>query len=252
MAKKKRLSRDQKRKAKLADRNRRGGETFALALTGDKYKTDELSPFYLHTETGIYESYVMTDRRLTDRTVGAALTKLILQMRQGPLPPLDDPERVEAVAGREEDLIIANIRRNWEDLFASGRRPSADEVEGGLRTLLGSISVWSSGGAQSRGYLHYIEGFLRQAGVRVEAYSDDFEPEPEPPEDELEEIGLDWCHGDVRAGQEFRKLAEQRIRTGRAASVSEVCRRLLGEAGGGATTRELSALALRADDAQRP
>src|SRR5437667_4650322 len=117
MAKKKRLSKDQKRKAKRIERASRGPLPLALAYKGNKYKTDELIPIFHRTEVGIYETYVMTDRQLTDRTVASALQKLVEQMRQGTLPPLEDTESVERVEGQEEDLIIWNIRRNWQDLF---------------------------------------------------------------------------------------------------------------------------------------
>ena len=38
----------------------------SLAYTGNKFKTDELVPVFLSTETGIYESFVVTEQALTD------------------------------------------------------------------------------------------------------------------------------------------------------------------------------------------
>src|SRR5205823_8540539 len=87
---KKRLSKDQKRKAKLAKRASRAPQPLALAYTGNKYKTDELVPVFHSTEVGIYETFVMTNRQLTDRTVASALQKLVEQMRQGSLPPFEE------------------------------------------------------------------------------------------------------------------------------------------------------------------
>src|SRR6516162_683802 len=114
---KKRLSRDQKRKAKLAQRAKRGFQHQSLGYGGNKYRTDELVPVYYRTELGIYEAYVISDHSFSDRTVESALEKLILQMREGTLPPLEDAVPVDYVPGEEEDLILRNIRRNWQILF---------------------------------------------------------------------------------------------------------------------------------------
>lgn len=168
MVKKNRLSRDQKRKAKLAKEAKRSREETALAYAGSKYKRDDLVPTYLSTETAIYEVYVMTDRRLTDRSVRSALEKLILQLRNGPLPPLYESQPLELAPGQEEEVIVQNIRRHWKELEP---RPRTGDLIGVLRTTLNSIRVWSSPGAESRGYLHYIEGFLKRGGVSVEKLS---------------------------------------------------------------------------------
>src|SRR5262249_61177625 len=131
---KSRLSRDQKRKAKLAKEAKRSQPHSSLVYEGNKYKTDELVPVFLHTEIGIYESYVMTDRKLTDRDVEAALEKLILSMRHGTLPPMSERGPTEEGDADETDLIIWNIRRNWQELFKEGPRVSAERLIGGLRT----------------------------------------------------------------------------------------------------------------------
>jgi len=63
-----------KRKAKRADHR---GKGMSLAYTGNKYRTEALVRVHFLTEVGIYESFVMTDRKLTDYTVGSALEQLI-------------------------------------------------------------------------------------------------------------------------------------------------------------------------------
>ena len=68
MSKKKRLSHDQKRKAKLAKEARKNPPRSVLAYTGNKYKTDALTPVFLATETPIYEIFVLTDGQLTDQS----------------------------------------------------------------------------------------------------------------------------------------------------------------------------------------
>src|SRR5947207_12778197 len=101
---KKRLSKDQKRKAKLAKRASRAPQPLAHAYSGNKYKTDELVPVFHRTEVGIYETFVMTNRQLTDRTVASALQKLVEQLRQGSLPPLDETGRVHQAGGTADDV----------------------------------------------------------------------------------------------------------------------------------------------------
>ena len=69
MGKHDRLSRDQKRKAKLRKRAQRSCKHEPLAYTGRKYKTDAYAQVFFRTEVGIHESYVMCDRELTDDEV---------------------------------------------------------------------------------------------------------------------------------------------------------------------------------------
>jgi len=66
---KKRLSRDQKRKAKLAQRARKDRAHESLAYTGNRYKGEDLVPLMHRTETAIYECFVLTGRALIDRRV---------------------------------------------------------------------------------------------------------------------------------------------------------------------------------------
>ena len=95
----------------------------SLAYMGEKYKTDELIPIWMQTETGIYETFVMTDRKLLDETVVASLEKLIMRLRAGTLPPLTDDAEIHYEVGHEEDLIIENIRRRWALYFEDEWRP---------------------------------------------------------------------------------------------------------------------------------
>lgn len=161
------LSHDQKRKAKLKKRAERSRKHESLAYAGKKYRTDAFAPVFLKTELGIYESDVMCDSQLTDDVVEAALEQLVIQMREGEpaLGPESDTENT--FAKDEEQLIIANIRRNWEDLYVEGRLPGRDDLIGILRTLLHSIEFWRSQSLQRRGYLHFVEDFLKQAGISV-------------------------------------------------------------------------------------
>jgi hypothetical protein len=254
MGRKNRLSRDQKRKAKLAKQAKKAAPANALAITGNRYKTEELLPVVMRTEVGIYEAYVMTGRTLTDHQVASALTKLVLQMRKGPLPPLEATESVKVEPGKEEDLVMWSIRRNWDDLFQTEPRRSGETLQGILRTLLGSIDVWGSPAAQSRGYLHFLEGFLRQGGVTVNRLTAEGAAAEEEEEDELLALGRAWClDGDREAGKAFHEFARGLMREGEGEYVAEVCQQLIGETGGDkATMLALSTLALEARELTRP
>ena len=236
MGKNDRLSRDQKRKAKLKKRGAlRKHEP--LAYSGKKYKTDEFVPVIYRTELGIYESYVMCERELTDDEVEAAIERLVIEMCEGPLPPLPETDVITITEDGEEDLVIMNIRRNWRILEEKGTLPGRDDLIGVLRTILNSISIWRSQSLHSQGYLRYIEGFMKKLGVSVRPATQDLQPLPEPEEDPLLLIGRAWItKGDKSARAEFANQVESLLRSGDAERVIDVCQQLMGE------TKELSVI----------
>ena len=182
-----RLSRDQKRKAKLKKRSERSGKHESLAYHGKKYRTPEFVPILHRTEIGIYETYVMLDRELTDDEVEAALERLIIHLRQKALPVLGDSgQPTGSEDDEDEGLILGNIRRNWQDLADRGGLPGRDDLIGVLRTILHSLEIWRGQSLHARGYLHYIEGFMKETGVRVQKLDPDMarrlEVEGESPE----------------------------------------------------------------------
>jgi hypothetical protein len=247
MSKKKRLSHDQKRKAKLAKEARKNPKGSPLAYTGNKYKTDELVPIVFETELAIHEADVMSGRVLADRMVEKALEKLILELRKGPLPPLEDSRTFELKEGEEAETIVQNIRGRWMEFFERNPRHTTETLIGVLRTLLGSISVWSRGSRQSRGYLSFIEGFMKKGGVRVQRFSEDMEPDEEEEDDELLEIGRAWIlDGQREARAEFIAKIEELYRAGEPDRAAEICQQLIGEGPRPGDLAELSALALRA------
>ncbi len=226
-----RRTRDQKRKKKLEERKRKARETESLAYMGEKYKTKELVHTLMHAEIGIYETYVMTDRQLLDQTVVAALESLIRQIRAGTLPPREDTPEVRYEAGQEEALVIENIRRNWAEHFADEWKPPRDKLVGILRTILGSIETMRSPGPHSQSYMRHIEGFLtKKLGVSVKQYSQNMEPIPEPPEDELLTLGRQWIlEEDEQAAIEFEELVKYLLKRGSADRVIGCCHQLIGE-----------------------
>ncbi|MFH1267676.1 MAG: hypothetical protein ABIK89_18325 [Planctomycetota bacterium] len=244
MSKKDHRKAAKKRKSRRADPRR---QQVSLAYHGNKYRTEKLVKVHFRAEAGIYESFVMTDRTLTDRTTTSALEQLIGQMQRGPLPDLEDTSTVDHVEGEDEPLVIWNIRRNWQQLFQTEPCPSRDNLIGVLRTILGSVEVWRTAASKSRSYLRYVEGFLQKLGVSVEAYSPDDEPIGAPGEEDLLLIGRAWCHeDDPEAAAEFRRRVEYMLQSGEAETVVEVCQQLIGESAGTDVVPELFAFSIRA------
>lgn len=226
-----RHNRDLKRKKKLEERKRKARQNESLAYMGERYKSDELVPTWMHTEIGIYEAYVFTGRQLLDQTVASALESLIRKIRTGTLPPYEDASEVHYDAGHEDEFVIENIRRNWSSHFANEWKPPRDKLIGVLRTILGSIEKMRAPGPRSQSYMRHIEGFLtKQLGISVKAYSESMKPIPEPPADDLITLGRQWIQEESeQAADEFRGHVDYLIKQGAANRVVECCHQLIGE-----------------------
>jgi hypothetical protein len=251
VAKKSRLSRDQKRKSKLTRERKEHRESSVLPYKGNTYKSPELIPTLFRTELGIHEADVMSERSLTDNDVRAALEQLVLGLRQGPLPPQDDSNRFSDT-GSQADLIVWNIRQNWKDLYRESPNPGRDKLIGVLRTLLDSINTWSTPSPASRGYLHFIEGFLKKQGASVRIVDENMEEvEGENGEDELLKVGrAAYLSNDPVAIEKFSKRVMQLTASGQVERVVNVCQQLMGEVGvNRPLARELSSLSMAAQQA---
>src|SRR2546423_2789022 len=113
-----RRSRDQKRKAKLAERNRRQAPAEPLAYHGTKYQADRWVPHVFATEKAVYEAIKLSQGHLTNEQVKTAFVQLIEQIRSGLPGPLPDGEAdVIFAPGKEVEYLIWNIRRHWRILF---------------------------------------------------------------------------------------------------------------------------------------
>jgi hypothetical protein len=222
---------DRKRKKKLEEKKRKARQVESLAYMGEKYKKDKLIPTWMNTEISIYETYVITERKIFDQTVVSALETLIRTMRRGTLPPLPEKDEIHYELGKEEDLLIENIRRGWANHFATEWRPPTDDLIGVLRTILGSIKKVRAPGPRSQSYMRHIAGFLtKKIGVSVKAFSADRTPLPEPEEDELVRLGHHWNTDDNQdARAEFFELATHLMRNGQASRVIDACHLLAGE-----------------------
>jgi hypothetical protein len=172
MARRGKLSRDQKRRQKLA---REKKQEKVQPYEGSKYRSPEFTEALMKAEVGILESYVITGRQLTDRQVEKALEYLVLELR-GEKPAAPPPGNYQARTEGEEfdDLVAQRIKTNWKDHFATRTWHSRADLAGILRTILSSVRVRSSPGPNARGYLVFLEKFLGKLGVRV----DRVPPEP--------------------------------------------------------------------------
>jgi hypothetical protein len=163
------LSHNQKRKAKLKKRAQRQPHQESLAYHGAKYQGADYVPVMMATEQGIYETFVLLDGDLTDHDVEDALESLVLALRKGQLPAVGSPVSEEL----DSDPVVAGIRRHWAHLAERGPIPSRDDMIGVLRTLLGSVATRREMAMHPQGYLTFLKGFMREVGFSVRNLSAD-------------------------------------------------------------------------------
>jgi hypothetical protein len=254
MSKKDRRKLEKKRRK---ERKQRRQKSVSLAYHGNKYKTDQFVELIFQTEAGIYESFVMADRKVTDHDVRRALENLIRDIRSGCVqfsaPPEDDDSASEE---NHQDLITWNVRWRWQDYLEECTQPSRDDIVGILRTILGSIEVWGTINPESRGYLRYLEGFMNKLGLRCEKVPPDYELPPAEDaaeDDELLAAGRAWIHdAEPGAATVFRALADEMIRSGEAEEVAEACQQLTGESADQKLIMELGELSIKAQNRSPP
>lgn len=165
MTRRKQLKLEKKKRKKKQEH--RVANVPELVYKGNKYHKEKYVPILLATETAIFEAFVVSGRRLTDHDVRAALTTLIMRLRKGTVPALEDLSEKERQAFGSEEFLTWNILGHWKRHFEDSPAVGRDSLVGILRTTLGSIDVWGSVSPSSRGYLHYLEGFLEDLGVTV-------------------------------------------------------------------------------------
>jgi hypothetical protein len=251
MTKKARLSRDQKRKQKLAKRQRRQPQQESLASTGNRYKSQEFVTPLFETELGIFEAFLLSERRLTDGDVETELQDLISELRERPAAEL-----VYAKAGDDDEprgLLWVSVLPHWQRMLEKGTLPSRDDLIGILRTILGSLETWRSRSASSRGYLNYLEGFMNKMGVTVHLADSEGAFILDAPPDELYEVGEIWLAGSPEAQHRFAALASELLEKGESQRVIDACQKLLGSIGSPSRPEfpVLSELSIRAQTTQQ-
>jgi hypothetical protein len=250
---KKRLSRDQKRKAKLRERGKNPHHQSPWrGSPEDQYKTPEWSSVFASTETGIIQADAITRQKMTDAQVRQALETMIQGLREGSLEPGAPEDDPVYRPGEEPALVVQMIQGNWQNLFQTFPFPGNVHLAGILRTLLGSIKTFTTSAPNSRGYLSYVTGFLLKMGISAQVQG----PEGESidlPEDPFVSVGEAWVlDGDALAQKEFLRQADELIAAGQGERVAEVAQLLLGQAGGGPHSLELMQLSVKAQKAGKP
>ncbi|MBI3468919.1 MAG: hypothetical protein HY000_38430 [Planctomycetes bacterium] len=273
MGRKSRLSKDQLRKVKQRRELARRGKRESLAYRGNKYRRDEYVPWIFAAETQVNELSRLTGRRLTDANVASSLEAMILGLRRGTISLSEGDSSEDArepSLPHSSDGLSDAILRRWRRLAENEPRPSRDDLVGILRTILGSMEVWRTAGGESRGYLNYLEGFLRKLGVEYIAIDpdmieicdleeDEIDDEDNPQDedtgtaevDDLLHVGRVWYReGESWAAERFRFLADGWISVGNARHVVETCHRLISEADPSAFNRDaLAAFSIIAQQA---
>ena len=246
----KRAAKLAKQKAKKAKEAKQRPTTFSatdLAYSGNRYKHESFVDVLFAAERGIYEAFVMCERKLIDAQVRGVLGQLVHDLRHAGPDLLSSTGDENAIVSPGPDLIRTRILQNWSHKFETRPQPPRSDLAGILRTIVHSLDLWTAKNPNARGYLNYLEGFLSQLGVEVVKVVD---PETEgdiSPKNMLLSMGRDWIdRGDEQAHRGFRELAEDRILHGGANEVVEICQKLIGQVGNAAPLRELQDMAMHA------
>lgn len=173
MGKKNRPKLEKKRKALKKQRkarvDRHGVQPLVTAYSGNKYRTADLVPLHLATESGIHEADVLLESELTDAEVAEAIQRLVVLIRSGHMPDLHN-QSYDTITGTEAaDVVFARILARWQDAERKQALPGGETLVGVLRSILGSMETWKMAGRDTRGYLIYLTGFLKKAGVDIRA-----------------------------------------------------------------------------------
>lgn len=169
MSKKKRLSRDQKRKQKLAQRAK-GASGRVEPYEGSKYQEERYAHALFLAEKAILECDFITDHELSDDDVERSLEYLVLELRGQKPAQLPTDVNVEQPDGTRDDMISRKILESWA--MHDVRHTPAD-LSGILRTIWRSVRTRHSTAVGKRGYLTFLDGFLGQMGQSYERISPD-------------------------------------------------------------------------------
>lgn len=117
------------------------------------------------TESAIFQVHLTVQRRLTDRNVKTAITRMLRLVAQGRLrfPPADENDLFDSVD--VHDYLIWSIGQKWRDLATEGYRLSRREIAGVLASILTSVDCWTTSADRSQGYLQYLETLLVKGDV---------------------------------------------------------------------------------------
>lgn len=185
---KKGLSKDQKRKKKLAKR-KQGQDSFSYSYTGNKYRTDRLTPLM-----STIEYYICTwDDQASapmdaDDTIAKAYRKLIrlFSAKKELEFYLENGE-----SGPENANLVKMLLSSIQTMVEKGGF-SREEVIGVLRTLHGSCEFWTGETFTGRGYIDFL---IQNSNLITDfsaEYDDEDDEEIEIDPSELPVTALAW------------------------------------------------------------
>lgn len=158
--------REEKRRRKLELHGVTGDGGKAKPYRGSKYQDPYWATPVFHTELGIYQTIQVSEKQLTNRDVKAAITELIRELNTGESPlPANDVPTASFNPGDPVPFLMARIRDNWKALFDAWGQVDREDLIGILRTLLNSIEAHAAHSDPERGYVAFLDGFLRDAAT---------------------------------------------------------------------------------------
>lgn len=168
----------------MAKRKRKPGDPQGFKLNlGKDYRSERYVMYIMNAETGLLQAATI-EPDLTDGDVSQALDDLMSRLRQpelfAKLLSAQGAKDSESPALEDRNAFIQHfILLNLRTAFERHGPLDAEDVIGILGVIKTSAKRWSIG-MHRRGYLTFLEGFLGQAGVRVQQLT----------EDEVEELRL--------------------------------------------------------------
>lgn len=216
MAKKK-LSRDQKRKQKLAKRD--PGEGMRAQ------RQTQMNAFRAETEDVIYDTFIQGAFRMFDADARELAKQLVSVAQSGNLA-VDESAQTNA-----QTLLLHNVKQHWAAQQSLAKLPplAAAQTMQSLVTHIESITMQGD----SQAYLRYLQGTLKGALALVEGEPVQA-PEPKPndwssTEDSLRKLGLAWLrNSNEETWQAFHGEATRVIEGGDGRAASHVCQYLYG------------------------
>ncbi len=161
MSNRTRLSRDQKRRKKLAKRQGAHSDR-PTPYQGREFEGSNYAHALFLAERAILEVDIMTGGRMTDQDVERSLEYLVLDLRGQ--RPSGLPTQFQSMHddGRREDLIAEMIKDAWH---SGDVRHALQELTGILRKIWHSVRTRHDIHGGPRGYLKFLEGLMAEGGV---------------------------------------------------------------------------------------
>jgi hypothetical protein len=215
MAKKK-LSRDQKRRQKLAKRDPSEGMR--------AQRQAQMNHFRSETEQIIHDTFLNSMFRMFDADAREAVKQLMIAAQKG------DATVGDAAPASAVELLAQNVKRRWAEQRSLEKLPLFNASQA-LQALVTHIeSIMAQGDSQS--YLRYLQGVTKGAAALVEGEPIQAAAKPNdwsPAENELRRLGLAWLrNSNEETWKTFQTEAMRLVDNSTGRAVAHVCQYLYG------------------------